>query len=359
MDREVDILVTGTGFVAGHIIDALRVKHPTWKLSVLDIKPSESWKDPSIPYYQADITKLDQLTEAVQKSKPELIIHTAGWVPGGPARYARRDLGQVMKINVDGTKNVLEAAKQAGVRAFIYTSSCCIVTDDMKHEYPNMDESLPTGLATLIYGHSKGIAEPFVLQANSEKLATCAIRPSVILGPPSRHCPGDYQLVPQIHACIAKLETPFIIGSGENLYDFTFVTNVADAHVLAVENLLSTKTAAGEAFFISNQEAVPFRDFMLAIWREFGHIPPFEIRIPEYLAWLAGFFAEWVAWLMGTSATATLSRGSVQDATGTRYASGEKARKVLGYYPRIGLQEGIQIACKEYGERLKTLAKPA
>jgi sterol-4alpha-carboxylate 3-dehydrogenase (decarboxylating) len=191
----------------------------------------------------------------------------------------------------------------------------------------------------------QGVAEPHVLNANSEKMLTCAIRPSVILGPKSRYGPGDYQLVPQIHDCIAKGETPFIIGTGTNLYDFTFVTNIADAHVLAIENLLTTATAAGEAFFISNQEPVPFRDFMLAIWREFGHVPPFQVRIPGNLAWLAGLIAEWVAWLTGTSAKATLSRGSVQDATGTRYASGEKARHLLGYHPRVGLQEGIRIAC--------------
>ena len=193
----------------------------------------------------------------------------------------------------------------------------------------------------------QGIAEPYVLAANSEDMLTCAIRPSVILGPHSRLGPGDYQLVPQIHACIDKFETPFIIGSGANLYDFSFVTNIADAHVLAVENLLSSEpTAAGEAFFISNQEPVPFRDFMLAIWREFDHIPPFEVRIPASFAWLAGLVAEWATWLTGTAAMATLSRGSVQDATGTRYASGEKARKILGYYPRVGLQEGIRIACR-------------
>jgi sterol-4alpha-carboxylate 3-dehydrogenase (decarboxylating) len=93
---------------------------------------------------------------------------------GGPARYAKRDLGAVMKINVEGTKNVVEAAKRAGVRIFVYTSSCmliflpvgantrlivhvegCAITDDMYHEYPNMDESLPLGHASLIYGYSK------------------------------------------------------------------------------------------------------------------------------------------------------------------------------------------------------------
>ncbi|KAK5146520.1 hypothetical protein LTR04_001031 [Oleoguttula sp. CCFEE 6159] len=155
---------------------------------------------------------------------------------------------------------------------------------------------------------------------------------------------GDTQVVPSIHACIVKGETPFIVGSGDNLYDFTFVTNAADAHVLAVENLLGPKTAAGEAFFISNQEPVPFRDFCLAVWAEFGHVPPYQVHIPATVAWFAGYLAEWATRLTGSSAT--LSRGSVKDACGTRYASGQKAKKALGYSPRIGLVDAVRLSCQ-------------
>ena len=155
MERPLNILITGVGFVAGHIIDALQTRHPEWRLSVLDVKSSETWRAPDIPYFQVDITNREETIAAFKKAKPTLVVHTAGWVPGGPARYARADLGPVLKINVNGTKNAIEAAKAAKAKAFVFTSSCCIVTDDMNHEYPNMDESLPIGLATLIYGHSK------------------------------------------------------------------------------------------------------------------------------------------------------------------------------------------------------------
>ena len=176
-----------------------------------------------------------------------------------------------------------------------------------------------------------------MLSASDEKLATCALRPSVILGP------GDYQLIPAIHACIAKGETPFVVGNGENLWDVTYVGNVADAHVLAVENLLSTRTAAGEAIFISNEEPIPFRDFCLEVWKSFGHYPPYEVHVPVSLASFAGYVAEVTTWIAGTPAT--LSRGSVLDACGTRYCSGEKARRLLGYKPRVGIEEGIRISC--------------
>lgn len=170
-----------------------------------------------------------------------------------------------------------------------------------------------------------------------ENLATCALRPSVLFGP------GDYQLVPSVHACIAKGETPFVVGDGENLWDVTYVGNVADAHVLAVENLLSTRTAAGEAIFVSNEEPIPFRDFCLEVWKNFGHYPSYEVHIPVPLAAMAGYIAELATWVTGTPTT--LSRGSVFDACGTRYCSGEKARRILGYKPRVGIEEGIRIGC--------------
>lgn len=170
-------------------------------------------------------------------------------------------------------------------------------------------------------------------------MATCSLRPSVLFGP------GDYQLVPSIHHCIVKGETPFIIGSGENLWDVTYVGNIADSHILAVENLLSEeKTAAGEAIFISNEQPITFRDFCLVVWKEFGHFPPYEVHIPVAIAALTGLIAEWVTWITGSPTT--LSRGSVLDAVGTRYCSGEKARRLLGYKPRVGIEEGIRISCK-------------
>ena len=176
------------------------------------------------------------------------------------------------------------------------------------------------------------------MSANDEKLATCTLRPSVLFGP------GDHQLIPSIHACIAKRETPFIIGRGENLWDLTYVGNAAYAHVLAVENLLSARTAAGEAIFISNEEPITFRDFCLDVWKSFDHYPRYEVHIPVSIAAFAGYVAEWVTWLAGTPTT--LSRGSVFDACGTRYCSGEKARRVLGYKPRLGIEEAIRISCK-------------
>lgn len=304
-------------------------------------------------------------------------------------RYARRLAGVVKTVNVGGTRHVVEAARKTGCKALVFTSSCCAVTDDMHKSYANIDERWPVAEKSSIYGESKVEAERIVIAANESSntsrtgnsvaendvekppehslqhpMSTCVLRPSVIFGE------GDNQLIPPIHACIAKRETRWIIGDGRNLWDTVYVGNVADAHVLAVENLLYSQSrrkigagvdhgvgssvrcgstgsecAAGETFFIQNNEPISFREFSLAVWKEFGHFPPpFEVPIPEGLGWVLGLIAEVFTRISG--APATLSRGSVMDACAMRYASGDKARRILGYRPRVGLEPGIKKSCQ-------------
>ncbi|KAG0158993.1 C-3 sterol dehydrogenase, putative [Penicillium digitatum] len=346
-DTAKKVLISGgTGFVGSAIMRALAEKHPNFVIAVIDQSPPrpEHALPERITYMQVNINSTETLTKAFEAVKPNIVVHTAGIVPDLAERFGRRLEKEVWKINFEGTRNLLDVSKHSGVEVFIYTSSCCVVIDDTRTAHPNINEEWPLAFKSTIYGESKAAAEALVLKASSSKMVTCALRPSVLCGP------GDYQLLPSIHACIAKFETPFLIGNGSNLWDITHVDNAADAHILAIENLLSSRTAAGEAFFIQNNEPIVFRDFCLAIWAHFGHIPPFEMQIPRSLAYFAGLACEIVTWLMGT--TTTLSRGSVQDACAIRYASGEKAREILGYKARIGIEEAIRLSCEDYASRL-------
>lgn len=340
------ILVTGaSGFLGQAVITTLRTKHPDWTLTNLDLKPPPNPQS-NVTYIQADITQASQVETAILKANPDAIINVAGWVPNGSLRYstskALRD--KVFAINHLGTLNVLSSAQKTKCKAFVQTSSCTVLSDDLDHDFPNMTEDIPIGHATLAYGASKAPAELAVLAANTSTFKTCALRPATIIGP------GDtYGVIATMHACIANGETPWIIGTGDNMYDFVYITNVADAHVLALENLLSIKpfreSAAGHAMFVSNQQPVYFRDFMLAIWKHFDHVPPFQLRIPASFAWFAGLMAELKVWLAGGKES-VLSRGSVRDAVGTRYASNEKATRMLGYYPRVDFVDAVKLACE-------------
>lgn len=92
---------------------------------------------------------------AISVVKPDVVIHTAGVVPLLADRFSRRLEQEAWKVNVEGTRNLLEAAAQNGVEAFIYTSSCCVTTDDFRVPYPNIHEGWPTSPTSLVYGETK------------------------------------------------------------------------------------------------------------------------------------------------------------------------------------------------------------
>lgn len=349
------VLVTGgSGFLGHGIVKALQAKHPEWKVKILDIHPPKDDRvGRDVPWVLADITSSESVNEAFADYSPDLVVHSAGIVPARDYRYSTnsKQWEKVKAINYQGTVNVLNASLASGCRRFVYTSSCTAVIDDLDHDYYNMDENTPLGFATLHYGTSKGMSEGFVLSPDLAKkgLKACALRPCTIIGPP------ETAVISLIHDLIAKRETYFVVGDGDNLYDFMYIDNAVDAHVLAVENLLTTQTAAGHAFFISNQEPVYFWDFFLAIWAQFGHIPRFRIFVPMWLAWIVALIMGLVTFFTG--AASTLDAGSVRDAIRTQYSDNTKAREILGYVPRVPLTEGVRRSCDDYKRRLAERAK--
>lgn len=185
-----------------------------------------------------------------------------------------------------------------------------------------------------------------MLKASTSNFATCALRSAPIFGPHDPAC------IPIIHSCIAAAQTPFILGAGTNLQDYVYVDNVAHAHVLAVDNLLQSQTAAGEAIFISNGEPITVRQLCLAVWKHFGHVPMFEVAVPERLAWWLAWGFEWVSWVTGKEGP--LSRGLVSDGCRVRYVDLEKARRILGYRVSVGLEEGLRRSCEWYARMLES-----
>lgn len=149
------VLITGgTGFVGSAIVDAVTEKHPEWSVSVVDLQIPSQPKE-KIHYEVADITIAAEMERIFQIVQPVAVIHSAGLVPELASRYNRRAQERVFNVNVTGTRNVLAAAKKTGVKALVWTGSCTAVTDDVRFDYPNIDESWPTSSQSLIYGESK------------------------------------------------------------------------------------------------------------------------------------------------------------------------------------------------------------
>lgn len=344
------VLITGgSGFLGRALVNALLERHPEWQLTVMDIQPLGSdLRNRGVKYIYADVTSSESVDHAFGDHEFDLIMHSAGIVPARNLRYSQdsKQWEKVKAINYNGTVNVLNATLRSKCRRFAFTSSCTVVIDDLDHDYYHMNEDTPIGFATLHYGKSKGMAEQYVLSKDhAEKgLKACALRPCTVIGP------GDVAVISLIYDLMLKMESHFVVGSGDTLFDFVYLDNVIDAHVLAIENLLSSETAAGHAFFISNQEPVYFWDFFLAIWEQFGHVPSFRIFIPAWLAWFAGLILETITFFTGGSSTITT--GSVKDAIRTQYSDNTKAQEILGYKPKISLSEGVRRSCDDYKKYL-------
>ncbi|KAA8623224.1 C-3 sterol dehydrogenase/C-4 decarboxylase family protein [Pyrenophora tritici-repentis] len=296
---QTNILVTGgCGFIATSIISAL-LATKQYSITAIDINPPSLGSTTftrSVRYVRCDILDISSLRSVFHEAQPAIVVHTVGAFTLGARRYSTRGQEFLFKVNVDGTKNVVEASKECGARGLVYTSSTTVVLDKLDCDFRNVDEMWPVGEVDTGYGLSKSIAETHTLTSSTPSFATTALRLAPTFGP------SDTTIIPTIHACIATHQTSFILGTGKNLQDYVYVENVAHAHVLAVSNLLGPQTAAGEAFFITNGEPVTLRDFCCEVWKQFGHVPAWEVRVPEAVAWWAGWVAEGVDWVRGTEA---------------------------------------------------------
>ena len=115
------VLITGgVGFLGSAIVDAVQEQHPEWKITVLDLTSPDVPK-PNVIYKRGDITNSASVNTIVDSIRPDVIIHSAGLVPELAFRYGREQRGRVFNINVDGTRNILAAAKSSGVKALVWT----------------------------------------------------------------------------------------------------------------------------------------------------------------------------------------------------------------------------------------------
>ena len=151
------LLTGGSGFVGAAILHQCIERHNDWLLFVADVDPPEAQfaSAHSVQYIKTDVRDRQQCLQSIETTRPTVIIHAAGKVPGGLTRYSRKGKDELFALNVGGTQNMLDAAKRWGVTNFIFTGSCTSITDDLDHDYPNFTEDVPFPAKALIYGESK------------------------------------------------------------------------------------------------------------------------------------------------------------------------------------------------------------
>lgn len=117
-------VIGGCGFLGHHIVKLLHARHPSTTISIIDVRTSANRiESPQISYHDGDITSYESMQALFSTLKPDVVIHTASPVASGGVK---KDF--FYKVNVEGTKTLLKAAKEVGsVKAFVYTSSASVV----------------------------------------------------------------------------------------------------------------------------------------------------------------------------------------------------------------------------------------
>lgn len=151
------------------------------------------------------------------------------------------------------------------------------------------------------------------------------------------------------------------VGPNENLFDFTYVANIAHAHLLAARALLYTHAASvapldhekvdGEAFIITNDTPVYFWDFARAVWRAAGsELGTAHVwKLPRDVGYALGYLSECFFGLIRKPPT--FNRQRIVFSSMTRYFDISKAKRRLGYKPLVPLDEGVKRAVKWFLEQ--------
>lgn len=176
-------------------------------------------------------------------------------------------------------------------------------------------------------------AEELVLTANVPSLSVCALRPSAIFGP------GDRLMVPTVIKRAKAGKMKYIIGNGQNMFDWTYVDNVTYAHVLADQALQKEGSPAhGQAFCINNDEPVRFWDVMGDICEGLGYGRPY-IKLPVWLMMVVAVVAVWAGRVFGADSELTPMR--VRLSSVERTYTCKKAKEILGYAPKVDMKTGV------------------
>jgi nucleoside-diphosphate-sugar epimerase len=229
-------------------------------------------------------------------------------------------LAEHRKVNVEGTRALLDAAQRAGVPRFVHVSTEAVLADG--HPILRADENVPYPVRPAgPYPISKGEAERIVLAANHPGFATVIIRPRFIWGI------GDTSLLPQIAEAVERGKFAWI-GGGHYPSSTCNIANAVEGALLAAE-----RGKPGEIYFLTDGAPVDFRDFLTKLLAARG-VTARERTVPK---WVARLVASTTSWMRNPPVTKTAIALVGHEVT----VVDDKARTQLGYASRVSIDEGL------------------
>jgi dihydroflavonol-4-reductase len=304
------IFVTGaTGFVGSHVAVALHAAGAVLRLLTRKTSRTEHLNTLNGEMVTGDLLRIDNLRTAVAGC--DAIMHVAAdyrlWVRDPDAMYA---------ANVHGTRALLQLAREAGVRRFVYTSS--VATMGFRSDGTVVDEETPVALTDMIghYKRSKFLAEQEAIQAARGGQQVIILNPTTPIGA------NDAKPTPtgRIIVDFLNRKFPAYVDTGLNFVD---VKSVAEMHVAALEH-----GVPGERYILGG-ENLTLKQFLDRMATMTG-LPSPTMQVPHSVAMAFGFFDEWwTGRIQGREPRATVE--AVRMGKKKMFASSAKAERDLGY----------------------------
>jgi len=321
-------LITGaTGLLGSHIAEQLTGRGCPVRALVRpgsDTRYLDEW---GVEKVVGDLSDPDSLAKAAGGART--VYHAAAQVGDwGPWR-------QFVTVSIDGTRNMLDAARNAGVERFLHVSSISA------YGHPDgeglvLDETAPLGVNLhkwSYYSRAKVEAEKLAWDAhNRGDVPVTVVKPSWLYGPRDRA--SMPRLIRAIRAGKAK-----IIGRGDNRLNLTYAGNEAEGCILAATD----PDSVGESYNLSNDGLITQEEYLNRIASCLG-AKPVTRHVPYRVARSAAFLMELFGHMLHRRKPPLVTRYSVWLMGRKCYFSCEKAREKLGWQPTVGYEEGIPSA---------------
>jgi len=323
----VKVLVTGaTGFTGGHLAQYLADRGD--EVRALVRPKSRARFDASLLAKRVmpcdgDLTDGDSVRRAVDGV--DVVYHIA-------ATY--REAGQpdsaYRQINVEGTRNVLEAARACGVKRVVHCSTGGV------HGHianPPANEDAPFNPGD-VYQETKLAAEQLAREFGSTHgLDVVVVRPIGIYGP------GDRRFLTMFRG-LSRGRFP-MIGDGTPFYHLTFIDDLVEGFRLCG----SAPAAMGRTYILAGPRYTTLEQLVRMVAKELGVAPP-RVHLPVWPFWTAGLVCEMIC--VPLRIEPPIFRRRVDFYTKSRAFDTTRARKELGFNPRVDLDEGIRRTARWY-----------
>jgi 2-alkyl-3-oxoalkanoate reductase len=316
----VRVLVTGArGLLGGATARALAARGD--EVTVLQRRPAGL----GLPEVLADIGDAGALRGAADGY--DAVVHLAARVGVGTEQ-------EFVAANVNGTANVLAAARDAGVRRFVHVSTPSVAHGGEPLVGAGADPADPAR-AHGHYARTKAVAEQLALAADAEAAgcAVVAIRPHLVWGP------GDEQLIGRIVARARAGRLP-LIDAGAALIDTTYLDNAVDALTAALDRA-EEPDVRGRALVVSNGQPRTVAELLTRICRAAGLRGP-RARVPLPIAWAGGAAAERVWERTGRSDDPPMTSFAAEQLATAHWFDQRATRRALRWEPRVTLEEGFE-----------------